>query len=78
MVDAFGLVSVVASLSSVSLLILDTAVLETVPGFVGFLLLWLCSASWMLLPIRAHNSPSELLPWLPMGKQLPRTLKRNS
>lgn len=36
MVDTFGLVSVVASLTRVFPLILDPAILETVPGFLAF------------------------------------------
>lgn len=49
MVDAFGLVSVVASLSGVFPLILDTAILETVLGFLAFFSFSCVMLSWMLI-----------------------------
>lgn len=49
MVDAFGLVSVVASLSGVFPLILDTAILETVLRFLAFFSFSCVMLSWMLI-----------------------------
>lgn len=65
--DAFGLVSVVASLRDIFPLILDTATPETVLGFVCFLPLRSHRVSWKLLLVTARHPSSERLPGLRGG-----------
>lgn len=59
MMDAFGLVSVVASLSGVFPLILDPAILETVPGFLAF---FFCCAMLTQMLITSQDQALGLEP----------------